>query len=29
MQGQTIGSETLPFDDVAEAQAALQELAHV
>lgn len=28
-QGQTIGSETLPFDDVAEAQAALREMSHV
>lgn len=28
-QGQTVGSETLPFDDVAEVQAALLELAHV
>jgi UDP-N-acetylmuramoyl-L-alanyl-D-glutamate--2,6-diaminopimelate ligase len=28
-QGQTIGSEILPFDDVAEAEAALRELAHV
>ena len=28
-QGQTIGGETLPFDDVTEAEVALQELAHV
>ena len=28
-QGQTIGSETLPFDDVVEAEAALRDLAHV
>jgi UDP-N-acetylmuramoyl-L-alanyl-D-glutamate--2,6-diaminopimelate ligase len=28
-QGQTVGSETLPFDDVREAEAALREPAHV
>jgi UDP-N-acetylmuramoyl-L-alanyl-D-glutamate--2,6-diaminopimelate ligase len=28
-QGQTVGSETLPFDDVEEARAAMRELAHV
>jgi UDP-N-acetylmuramoyl-L-alanyl-D-glutamate--2,6-diaminopimelate ligase len=28
-QGQTVGAEVLPFDDVAETTAALQELEHV
>jgi UDP-N-acetylmuramoyl-L-alanyl-D-glutamate--2,6-diaminopimelate ligase len=28
-QGQSVGSEVLPFDDVAETAAALQELEHV
>ena len=28
-QGQTVGAETLPFDDVREAEAALREPAHV
>ena len=28
-QGQTVGAEVLPFDDVAETAAALQELEHV
>jgi UDP-N-acetylmuramoyl-L-alanyl-D-glutamate--2,6-diaminopimelate ligase len=28
-QGQTVGSEVLPFDDVAETAAALREPAHV
>jgi UDP-N-acetylmuramoyl-L-alanyl-D-glutamate--2,6-diaminopimelate ligase len=28
-QGQTVGSEVLPFDDVAEARTAARELAHV
>jgi UDP-N-acetylmuramoyl-L-alanyl-D-glutamate--2,6-diaminopimelate ligase len=28
-QGQTVGTETLPFNDVSEAEAAMRELAHV